>query len=68
MSNIACTAIAQQIGLRAHDFNRGPLVFTADQIKAATHHLTKTSEKEPRLLGHHVLLRAGVPRSLNLKR
>ena len=43
-------AIFERYEIDGHDFNAGPFHITADQIKEACQHFTRTSEKEVRIL------------------
>jgi hypothetical protein len=43
-------AIAKHVGLFSHDFDRGGLSVTAQQIKQATRHFKSTNEREVRIL------------------
>lgn len=49
-SNVAWERIIQYTGMDNHDFNRGPYVLTANEIKSACQNFINNSEKEPRLL------------------
>lgn len=49
-SNTSWERIFQYTGMDNYDFDNGPFVLTADDIKAACRNYTKTVEKEPRLL------------------
>ncbi|MFN8138957.1 MAG: hypothetical protein U0R49_04075 [Fimbriimonadales bacterium] len=49
-SDAAWVKIADDIGLRGHDFSRAPLPISAAQIKEAVQGFKKTNQTEPRLL------------------
>ncbi len=49
-SNTSWERIFQYTGMDNYDFDSGPFVLSADDIKAACQDFTKTGEKEPRLL------------------
>ncbi len=49
-SDIAWNAIFERYSIESHDFAEKPFIIAADDIKAATKHLEKTSEKEVRIL------------------
>lgn len=50
MNDAAWKAIADTYGLEKHNFNHGPFLLVAEQIKKATAHFTKTNEREVRIL------------------
>lgn len=47
------SSIFSAYNILAHDFSLAPFLISADDIKRATAHFTKTSEKEPRILCKH---------------
>jgi len=50
MSNISWNAICEKYKILEHDFDTQPYIINAEQIKQATRHFTKTSEREVRIL------------------
>ncbi|MDR1459133.1 MAG: hypothetical protein LBI60_02855 [Bacteroidales bacterium] len=50
MNTNSWQAIFDNYNIIAHDFNKTPFIISAEQIKQATAHFTKTNEKEVRIL------------------
>ncbi len=50
MADKSWDAIFEKYEIHQHDFNKSPFPISADEIKKATSHFTKTNEKEVRIL------------------
>ncbi len=50
MNNNSWKAIFDSLNLKNHNFDNNPFIITAEQIKQATKHFTKTNEREVRIL------------------
>jgi hypothetical protein len=53
MNHSPWDSIFSAYNIIAHDFSLAPFLISADDIKKATAHFTKTSDKEPRILCKH---------------